>query len=64
MGGKRIYILSICYIAAYSVVVNFIYPELDVTALATMIAIFGFTSALVTNYLLPKIKSNKGDGDE
>lgn len=64
MGGKRIYILSICYIAAYSLVVNFTYPELDVTALVTLIAIFGFASALVTNYLLLKVKNDKGDSDE
>jgi hypothetical protein len=59
MGNKRIYFLSIIYIATYAVVIKFVYPELEITALATIIALLGFASALVTNYLLPKKKSPK-----
>jgi hypothetical protein len=64
MGNKRMYFLSILYIAAYAVVIKFVYPELEITALATIIPLLGFASALVTNYLLPKPRNNQGDNDE
>tara|TARA_R110002020_G_scaffold391985_1_gene602354 strand:+ start:179 stop:373 length:195 start_codon:yes stop_codon:yes gene_type:complete len=64
MGNKRIYFLSILYIAAYAIIVKFVYPELEVAALVTVIALLGFVSALITNYLLSKRNDNKGNYDE
>lgn len=64
MGNKQIYFFSILYITAYAIIVKFVYPELKITALATVIAILGFASALITNYLLPKRNDNKGNYDE
>ena len=64
MGTKRTYLLSILYIAAYAVIVKFIYPELEITALATVIALLGFASAVATNYLLQKSNNNQGKDDE
>jgi len=64
MGNKRIYILSILYIAVYAIIVKFVYPELEITALATVIALLGFASALITNYLLPKPNNSQGNNDE
>lgn len=63
MGNKRIYFLSIFYIAVYATIVKLVYPELQITALVTVIAIFGFTSAVITNYLLPKRNNNQGNND-
>lgn len=56
MGKKRIYLLSILYITGYAMLVKFLYPELEVTTLSTVIAVIGFVSALATNYLIEKIK--------
>lgn len=64
MRNKRLYILSIFYIAVYAIIVKFVYPELEITALATVIALLGFASALITNYLLPKPNNNQGHNDE
>ena len=64
MRKKRVYFLSILYITAYAVIVKLVYPELVITALVTVIVLLGFASALVTNYLLPKSKSNQGKDDE
>lgn len=64
MGSKRIYFLSISYIAAYAVIVKLIYPELEITALATVIAFLGFASALVTNYLFTRHLDSQGKNDE
>ena len=36
MRNKNVYFLSIGYIAIYAMTVKFVYPELDVTALATV----------------------------
>ncbi|MCB2264167.1 MAG: hypothetical protein LGR52_14705 [Candidatus Thiosymbion ectosymbiont of Robbea hypermnestra] len=55
MGKKRVYLLSILYIAGYAMLIKFIYPELEVTALSTVIAVLGFASALATNYLIKQI---------
>jgi hypothetical protein len=64
MGNKRIYILSILYIALYAIIVNFFYPELEITALKTVIALLGFASALITNYLLSKPNNSQGKNNE
>lgn len=64
MKNKRTYYLSILYIAVYAIIIQFVYPELEITALATVIALLGFASALMTNYLLPKSNNNQGDNDE
>lgn len=64
MGNKRIYLFSILYITAYAVIIKFTYPELEITALTTVIATLGFTSAVATNYLLKKSNNNQGQDDE
>ena len=64
MSNKRTYFLSILYIAANAVFIKFVYPELEITALATIIGLLGFASALFTNYLLPKPKNNQRNSDE
>lgn len=64
MGNKRIYILSIFYITIYAIIFKFTYPELVITSLSTVIAVIGFISALITNYLLPRANSNQGNKDE
>lgn len=62
MGNKRVYFFTIISIAIYAIVFKFVYPELEITALTTVIAILGYLSALFINYLLLKYK--KGENDE
>jgi hypothetical protein len=57
-------LFSILYITAYAVIIKFTYPELEITALTTVIATLGFTSAVATNYLLKKSNNNQGQDDE
>ena len=49
---KWVYLLSIVYIAVYALLFKWIYPELDITALVTVITVLGFISALATNSLI------------
>lgn len=64
LGKKRIFFLSIFFIALYALIVGFVYPELEVTALVTVITLLGIASGLIAHYLLPKTKTDQGNGDE
>lgn len=62
MGRKRLYLLTIFYIVVLAIVFKFLYPELKVTELATVIAVLGFIAALGSNFLFNKIKQRQGGG--
>ena len=63
MKSKRFYVLSILYIALYAILVKLAYPELEITALTTVIALLGLVSAVVTNSLLAKVKRDQRKDD-
>lgn len=56
MGKKQIYILVVLYISVYAIIIKFVFPELELEKLSMVIAILGFVSALITSFLLHKIK--------
>lgn len=64
MRNKNVYFLSIGYIAIYAMTVKFVYPELDVAALATVISLFGISSGLITHYIFQKITKTKDSNNE
>jgi Flp pilus assembly protein TadB len=65
MRSKRLYLLTIFYIAILAAIFKWLYPEVRVTALATVIAILGFAAALGSNFLINRRKQKRGeDNDE
>ncbi|WP_089724275.1 hypothetical protein [Candidatus Thiosymbion oneisti] len=64
MKKKRVYLLTIAYIAVYAMLTKLTYPELEITALTTVIAVLGFVSALATNYLIKKVECKIGKNND
>lgn len=60
MGSKRLYLLTIFYIAVFAIVFKWRYPEMQVTAIITVIALLGFIVALGSNFLINRIKQSQG----
>lgn len=63
MKNKRLYLLTLFYIVVLAVIFNWMYPEVSVTAVTTVIALCGFIIALGTNILINFIKKQQGNDD-
>ena len=63
VGSKRLYLLTIFYIVVFAIVFKWLYPEVQVTALAIVIALLGFICALGSNFVINLIKQNRGKDD-
>ena len=61
--SKRFYALAIGYIALFAIVFKWIYPEVAVTALTTVVALCGCAAALGTNWLITRMKRKRGKDD-
>jgi hypothetical protein len=64
MKSKRLYILTIFYIAVFAILFNLTYDEVDATALTTIIALVGFVFAFVTDFLIRIIMKKRGNNAE
>ena len=60
LGNKRLYLLTIIYIAIFAIIFKFIYPETPVTSLTVVIALLGFIFALGNNFVINRIKRKRG----
>ena len=63
MKSKRLYLLSIFYIVIFTIVFKWLYPELEVTSVITVIALLGFVVGLGTHFLITRIQQSKGKND-
>jgi Flp pilus assembly protein TadB len=63
MGSKQLYLLTIFYIVVFAILFKWLYPEVRVTALSIVIALFGFIVALGSKFLINLIKQNRGKDD-
>ena len=63
MKNKRLYLLTLFYIVGLAIIFNWVYPEVSVTAVTTVIALCGFIFALGTNVLISFLKKQQGKGD-
>ena len=63
MRSKRLYLLTIFYISVFAITFKFLYPEVKVTALITLIALVGFGAALGTNLLISRQKRHLEEKD-
>ena len=61
MGKKRIFLLSIFFISVYALTTKLIYPEVELSALVTVISILGIGSALIADYVIRYILSKWKD---
>ncbi len=59
MTNKRVYLFSVFYIAVYATAFIYVYPSVSPGAVMTVLAILGFLSALLTDYILRKLKAKK-----
>ncbi|MFW2373243.1 MAG: hypothetical protein ACN4GM_08985 [Gammaproteobacteria bacterium] len=58
MKSKRLYLLIIFYIAVFSVLFNWQYPETSVSNVVTVISILGLIAAIGTNYIIKMIANS------
>lgn len=56
MVNKKIFFLTIFNIVVLSLLFKWLYSEVSVTAITTVIALLGYILALGFNYLIKKIK--------
>lgn len=61
--NKKLYLLTICYIVVFAIIFKLIYPEVPVTSLTIVIALLGFIFALVSNFVINRIKQKRGKTD-
>jgi len=61
--NKRLYLLTLLYIVVLAILFSWIFPEVSVAAVTTVIALCGFILALGTNVLINLIKKQQGKDD-
>ncbi|KPJ90818.1 MAG: hypothetical protein AMJ53_12865 [Gammaproteobacteria bacterium SG8_11] len=64
MKNKRLYLFTLFYIVVLAIVFHWIYPEVSLTAVTTVIALCGFILAIGTNVLMNCVKKQQGKDDE
>ncbi len=64
MGNKRLYFLTIFYIALFATIFKLTYIEVPVAALTVVIALLGFISAFISDYCIKKITQYRRENDE
>lgn len=64
MKGKLLYILIIGYITIIAIVFRSLYPEVRITAVMTIVAILGFVLAIITNFIIDRVKKEKARGKD
>lgn len=63
MKNKRLFLLTIFYIAILAIAFTRIYPEVSLTAVSTVIALSGLVLAIVTNIVIHIIRKKQGKED-
>lgn len=63
MRSKRVYLLSVFYIAVLAAAFQWFYPETPVTAVATVVALLGFALALATHLAIKRFANPPGKTD-
>lgn len=61
---KKLYILSIVYIGIIAVILNYVYPEFEITSLKIVIASTGFAFAFATTWIIRYMSKKEGITDE
>jgi len=64
MKNKRIYLLTIGWIALLAIGFTVVYPEVPVTSVMTVVGLLGLALGIGSNYLLKRLRKKEGDHDE
>lgn len=61
MKNKRVYLLTIGYIALLTIGFTVVYPEVPVTSVVTVVGLLGLALGVGSNYLLKRLQTKEED---
>jgi len=64
MLNKRLYLLTLFFIVVFALIFRFVYPEVQVTQVMTVISLTALLASFGVNFVIQQIHQKKGASDE